>query len=567
VSPGDVDSPAGPPPAGLAEHTHFLERWGWAGAFALLTLGFVLRVRGLSTYWLNPDEGIYYSALTRTSFGDFWADVIANAHPPAFYLLLRGLGLFTWDFVWLRGTSVLFGTAAIWIFWLVGRELGGKGTAGVGAGLITAALVAVNGEAIALSQLLRPYMMLLALLGLALFHLLRYRAEPTDRNLIAYAMYSCLALLTHYSAVMAFAVFLGVTVYFGLARVVDNEAWSKLAKLQAIPAVLIVLLYQRHLGTSLGSDVMSEALAPGGWLGGWLVASPGDAWRGFLNFQVFHLPPSLRGRSAVLMLAAIAVSLSAKERTVSVLAVTAVSGALLAASLGLYPIGESRHNTWLVVFTLPALGSLAGRAIKRGHRTTWVLIGALTVVLLFGGPSERVLGARPLVTNELGEQVIRRQDLASLVVERLGPEGAPRTILMSEQTYNLLMPLYPSAREDVRMSDDAALLTFSYGAREIVVARRWDWEGLRDVERVLRAIPSTFPGVFQDGPSTVLVMAGGWGSSLFLDLGELEERGALLDWAGVPGVGPAGENVQTLGAFVVDRQALLRSSITPDGLR
>jgi hypothetical protein len=267
---------------------------------------------------------------------------------------------------------------------------------------------------------------------------------------------------------------LGVTVYFGLARVVDSEAWSRLAKLQAIPAVLIVLLYQQHLGTSLGSDVMSEALAPGGWLGGWLVASPGDAWRGFLNFQVFHLPPSLRGRSAVLMLAAIAVSVSGRERTVSVLAVTAVSGALLAASLGLYPIGESRHNTWLVVFTLPALGSLAGRAIKRGHRTTWVLIGALTVVLLFGGPSERVLGARPLVTNELAEQVIRRQDLASLVVEQLGPEGAPRTILMSEQTYNLLMPLYPSAREDVRMSDDAALLTFSYGAREIVVARRWE---------------------------------------------------------------------------------------------
>ena len=62
-------------------------------------------------------------------------------------------------------------------------------------------------------------------------------------------------------------------------------------------------------------------------------------------------------------------------------------------------------------------------------------------------------------------------------------------------------------------------------------------------------------------------MAGGWGSSLFRDIGELEERGALLDWAGVPGVGPAGEDVRRLGAFVVDRQALLRSPITPDGLR
>ena len=95
-----------------------LERYGGAGALTLVALGFVLRARGLSEYWLNPDEGIYYSSLTAGSFGDFWAEVLANAHPPLYYLLLRGVGLLTWDFVWLRGTSLLFGTAAIWLFWL-----------------------------------------------------------------------------------------------------------------------------------------------------------------------------------------------------------------------------------------------------------------------------------------------------------------------------------------------------------------------------------------------------------------------------------------------------------------
>jgi hypothetical protein len=93
-----------------------LERYGSAGALALLALGFVLRARGLSEYWLNPDEGIYYAILTAGSFGDCWTEIIANAHLPLYYLLLRGAGFLTWDFVWLRGTSLLSGTASIWLF-------------------------------------------------------------------------------------------------------------------------------------------------------------------------------------------------------------------------------------------------------------------------------------------------------------------------------------------------------------------------------------------------------------------------------------------------------------------
>ena len=107
-----------------------MKRYGSAGALALVVVGFVLRVRGLSEYWLNPDEGIDYGILTAGSFGDFWTGVIANAHPPLYYLVLRGAGFLTWDFVWLRGTSLLFGTAAIWLFWLLGRELGGAGKGG-----------------------------------------------------------------------------------------------------------------------------------------------------------------------------------------------------------------------------------------------------------------------------------------------------------------------------------------------------------------------------------------------------------------------------------------------------
>ena len=70
---------------------------------AILVVAVALRLPGLGEWWLNPDEGIYYSILTRLQFTDFIAEVAENAHPPLYYLLLRGLRILTWDFVWLRG--------------------------------------------------------------------------------------------------------------------------------------------------------------------------------------------------------------------------------------------------------------------------------------------------------------------------------------------------------------------------------------------------------------------------------------------------------------------------------
>lgn len=529
-------------------------RFGPAIGLTVVAMGFLLRVRGLSEYWLNPDEGIYYSTLTRGSLSEFWAEVSANAHPPLFYLLLRGAGMLTWDFVWLRGLSVVCGTVAIWAIWLAARELGGRGRAGVVAGLVAAGLLAVNAEAITLSQVMRPYMIILALLALALFHLLRYRTDPSGRRLALYLACVCPAVLIHYSAALAFASFCVVVAYYHLSKSVDPRAWRRLALTQVVPAVVFGSLYLWHLSATMGSDLIGDALGSGGWLSQWLVRSPGDAWFSFATYQVFHVPPELRGRAALFLLAALSVAM-VRNRLVAVVVGAGLSAALAASVLGLYPFGGSRHNVWLVVFTLPALGWLVGDLIGRGRRASWVAAAVLALALVVGGPIERVFGSEFAYTNATDEKVIRQVDLAPLVVPGMDPEAEPDVILMSEQPYDLLMPLYADQREDARFSVDSAVFAFTYGTRTVVVARHWDWNDVDEVRAALVGA-GTVPGVPPVRDETVFLVAGGWGSGLFAHIPELEASGALLDAVRVFGQDPAGDRIVRMVGMVLNTGAL-----------
>ena len=107
----------------------------------------------------------------------------------------------------------------------------------------------------------------------------------------------------------------------------------------------------------------------------------------------------------------------------------------------------------------------------------------------------------------------------------MDPESGPSTILMTEQSYNLLMPLYADQREDARTSADGTVFGFPYGSRTIVVAKKWDWDTSEDVARTL-STGSSVPGLPVSSDDPILVVAGGWGSLLFSRILELEASGA-----------------------------------------
>lgn len=563
-----TDSPARP-----------VERYGRLVALGIVAVGLILRARGAAEYWLNADEGIYYSTLTWPSFQAFWREVLTNAHPPAFYLLLRGLGYLTWDFVWLRGISVVAGAATIWILWRVGRRLGGEGIPGVVAGLVGAGLVAFNPNAVVLSQVIRPYALLVLLLAGGLLSLLRYRVRRDDRSLMAYAALLSLAQLTHYSAVLGLAVLSVLLAHDLVAGRVRGRAAARALTAHAVPAVVFGALYLLHVRPALDSALMAEALGQGGWLGGWLIDSPGAAWNSLVAFQEFHLSAAFQVRVAIVLLIAIVLSAATDDRTVAFLAGSALGVAILASAAGLYPFGETRHNAWLMVFTIPALGWLAGRLASTPRRA---LTGAAALLLLVvgGGPLESALGptraAMPVPTtaagrraaeldraNPMEEQVLRASELGPLIVQRMDPEGEPNTIVMTDQPYNVLMPLYPGERDDLELSADSTLFRFSYGSREIVVFRTWDWGSMEDLARGLDGIPGSLPSIDWDGESPVLVVVGGWGSALLPEVVRLARERVVTEMSVAPGGDGSGPVFVRIAAAVMDPEMLAAYGATP----
>lgn len=123
--------------------------------------------------------------------------------PPLYYLLAwlwtgpLGVGSGQVD---LRLLSALFGTLTVPVAFLAGRELASRR-----AGVIVAALVALNPFLVWYSQEARAYALLVLLLTLGLFLMARALRHPSRGNLALWALVSALALCTHYFAVFVVA--------------------------------------------------------------------------------------------------------------------------------------------------------------------------------------------------------------------------------------------------------------------------------------------------------------------------------------------------------------------------
>ena len=54
----------------------------WLIALALLVLAVALRLPGMIGWWINPDEGAYFSMVTWKEWEPFWTEVAGHAHTP-----------------------------------------------------------------------------------------------------------------------------------------------------------------------------------------------------------------------------------------------------------------------------------------------------------------------------------------------------------------------------------------------------------------------------------------------------------------------------------------------------
>ncbi len=165
--------------------------------YLILFLGFIIRLVNLNqSLWLDEAISVlaaknysYAALITRFSPGDF--------HPPLYYL-----GLKFWDSFWgfseiaSRLPSVIFGVAACFMVYLIGKKLFNRQT-----GLWAAAFLAVNPLAVYYSQEARMYALAMLAVAMAVYFYLAGK-----RNLFILTL--LIALYTDYLTWLMLPVFL-----------------------------------------------------------------------------------------------------------------------------------------------------------------------------------------------------------------------------------------------------------------------------------------------------------------------------------------------------------------------
>jgi mannosyltransferase len=167
----------------------------------LTALGALLRFATLGDQAYHHDEIVTASRVLRVGFGHAMDAVgFSESAPPLYYALAWLWTQVTGNGEWgLRFLSALAGVATIPVAFFVGRELrGGR------AGVIAAALVAVNPMLLWYSQEARAYALLGFFCALSLLYCVRaLQADESDgkRDFVLWGVFSALALGTHYFAV------------------------------------------------------------------------------------------------------------------------------------------------------------------------------------------------------------------------------------------------------------------------------------------------------------------------------------------------------------------------------
>jgi mannosyltransferase len=186
----------------LREAVRARSRTFWIVA-GLTLLAALLRFATLGVQSFHHDEIVTASRVLRDGFWHAMDAVgFSESAPPLYYALawfwtqVTGTGEFG-----LRSLSAVAGVATVPVAYLVGLELRGRR-----AGLIAAALVAVNPMLLWYSQEARAYALLTLLCAVSLLYCVRALERGRRRDFTLWGLASGLALATHYFAIFPIAV-------------------------------------------------------------------------------------------------------------------------------------------------------------------------------------------------------------------------------------------------------------------------------------------------------------------------------------------------------------------------
>lgn len=184
----------------MPNHTSALSTSEWRGRFclwAILAVAAVLRLWRLETPSLWFDEILVAMVAKLPVATIVHRSLTEDFHPPLFYLLAKAFGEVGLSEAVLRLPLVVFGVAGVWLSWRAGRELLSER-----AGLMLAAVVALQPWHLLLSRQLRPYAVIFFFSLLGFLFLYRALRDGRRRDFVLAAFSLWAPLLLHFSGIL-----------------------------------------------------------------------------------------------------------------------------------------------------------------------------------------------------------------------------------------------------------------------------------------------------------------------------------------------------------------------------
>ena len=447
-------------------------------ALVFTFVGLLLRLRGAWGTFFNPDEALHFLLANKDSWTLAYQASLTNAHPPLLTFVLHAMRSFGSSEFVLRMPSVIAGTAFCWVFynWLTRILNGSVALIGLLFAAFLPPLVSISAEA-------RQYALLLFFLACCAY-LLEKAFDTNSPALILFsALFLCLGMLTHYSAIL-FAASVGG---YAALRIVRGRYSPKLiagwALGQACALGLLIFLYHTHISKYRGSNPAD--LTANGWAGLYLSNSyfhPGrDHLLIFILARTFGVFQFLFGQLAVgdlgtLIFTAGIVFLAKQHRKsepnrqnnpllLVLLLLPFVSGCI-AAIAGKYPYGGTRHSIYLSLFAIAGI-SVALAKLQARKPSYGVPLAALMVGLCYVFPQPH----RPYMRR--ADQDRKQMDAAIVYIQQNVPSNG---VIFVDYQSSLLFGHYLCRQQPITFDDSVpGFETFTCGGYRIISSDSATW--------------------------------------------------------------------------------------------
>lgn len=456
----------------------------------------LIRVLNLDGWYFSPDELLHLIVAREKSLVDVWDASLTQAHPPLMFILLHVMQKLGGGVLWLRSFAVAAGVAAVIMFYAWGRC-----TMGRTAGLTMAFMAGFGFGPTLLSQVIRPYTLLLLFVSTGLVYLDRYLEKRRRSALGIYLAASFLALLSHYSA--AIPVVAAGVVLFARTASGERSREGRILLLCHLPHIVLIMLMAVSHGGMLS---FYHPLLSRGWLSEFfpdslheLILLIVDA-HGYFTYPKLAVPTSLLALSGALIL------WQRRQRHWLLYALLCYAASCMLGVLGIYPVGGTRHCLYLLPATAILVAACLDAVARCGAAllaprygdempevARWLLPGVVAVVCLgflrVASESESLRRMGPRSTIEF----LLRSNHYALIMQHVARLPDSRDVILTDGQTAVYFLYQSNAPEAMPVAEDIYRVRF--GDRDVYYLWKWPLDDPSDLATALARLQQAVPDI------------------------------------------------------------------------